>query len=54
MRQEYVCICSLLLRQEYVLYADGGARMNEYLFGSDEAGICFSYADERRNMFIMC
>jgi hypothetical protein len=32
--------------QEYVLYADDGVRMHEYLFGSDKAGICFSYADE--------
>jgi hypothetical protein len=46
MRQEYVCICSILLMQEYVLYADGVARMNEYLFGSDEAGIYLSCVDD--------
>jgi hypothetical protein len=40
------------MRQEYVLYADDGVRMHKYcISNSDEAGICFSYADERRNMF---
>jgi hypothetical protein len=43
------------MMKKYVLYADDGARMHEYLFGSDEAGICFSFAYEAcRNMFVMC
>ncbi len=42
----------MLMRQEYVFHVL--MTVQEYLLCSDEAGICLSYADERRNMFIMC
>jgi hypothetical protein len=50
MRQEYVF--HMLMRQEYVYHVL--MTVQEYPLCSDEAGICFSYADERRNMFVMC